>query len=303
MLKTFSLTSLALIAFAANSVLARLALDNANIDPASFTFIRLVSGCIMLFILIFAIKPKLPKTGENKVPAQSLYEIAMLRETQVKGSWFSGLMLFLYAACFSFAYVILDTATGALILFGVVQITMIAISLFNGNKLHISEWAGIFLAFVGFIYLILPDIASPSLYGFMLMAVAGIAWGFYTVRGRDSQVPLVDTAFNFLRAASFGGFLLVINLGNVSPSWDGVIYAVISGAITSGIGYAIWYIALKQLQLTTAAVVQLSVPIIAAAGGVIFVAEPIGLRLSIASLLILGGILLVIFGRAVAKEP
>lgn len=296
MLKTFALTSLALIAFAANSVLARLALDNAAIDPASFTFLRLVSGTVILFFLIFTIKQK---NATNH--SQSLFQIATQPQKTAKGSWFSGLMLFIYAACFSMAYVSLDTATGALILFGMVQITMVAISIFNGNKLHISEWAGIILAFFGFIYLILPNLGSPSLYGFMLMAAAGIAWGFYTVKGRGSHLPIADTAFNFLRATPFAFILLAYNFSNIAYSWQGIVYAVLSGAITSGIGYAIWYAALKHLQLTTAAVVQLSVPVIAAAGGVIFVAEPIGLRLTIASLLILGGIALVIFGRKIFR--
>ena len=303
MSKTIIATILALIAFAANSVLARLALEAPIIDPASFTTVRLISGAVMLFILVFILRPKSPPQTEVRYPIKSLYQRALLFEVEARGSWTSAFMLFLYASCFSFAYIVLDTATGALILFGVVQITMIVMSLFSGKKLHFSEWAGLILAFVGFIYLIYPNLGSPSLYGFILMSVAGIGWGVYSVRGRDSLNPLIDTAFNFLRAVSFAGFLMVLNLAHISLSWQGLFYAAISGALTSGIGYAIWYAALKNLQLTTAAVVQLSVPVIAAIGGVLFVNESISLRLIIATIIILGGIVLVIFGRSLLQKP
>lgn len=297
MLKTALITILALIAFAANSVLARLALENGNIDPASFTTLRLLFGSIMLFILIITIRPKLPTNPIRKTQNMSLYQMAMLDDAKVNGSWLAGLYLFAYAACFSYAYVILDTATGALILFSAVQITMIAISLYAGNKLQMREWLGISLAFAGFVYLIFPNIGTPSILGFALMTLSGIAWGAYSINGRKSAEPLTDTAFNFLRALPMGGFLFIINMSNANISADGVFYAALSGAITSGIGYAIWYAALKKLALTTAAVVQLSVPVIAAIGGVLFVAEGISTRLIIATLVILGGILLVIFSR------
>lgn len=296
--KTIIATILALLAFAANSVLARLALETSAIDPGSFTTIRLISGAIMLLILVLILRPKQPENTEIRYPIKTLYQKAMLFELEARGSWTSAFMLFIYAACFSYAYMVLDTATGALILFGAVQITMIIMSLFSGKKLHTSEWAGLALAFIGFIYLIYPNLGSPTLYGFILMAIAGVGWGVYSVRGRNSLNPLLDTTFNFVRAVSFAGFFMIINLSNISLSLDGVYYAVISGALTSGIGYAIWYIALKHLQLTTAAVVQLSVPIIAAIGGVAFVGEALTLRLIIATIIILGGILLVIFGRS-----
>lgn len=295
--KTIIATILALLAFAANSVLARLALEVPDIDPGSFTTIRLISGAGMLLILVLILRPKQPTHAEVRYPIKTLYQRAMLFELEARGSWTSAFMLFIYAACFSFAYVVLDTATGALILFGAVQITMVIMSLFSGKKLHTSEWAGLVLAFIGFVYLIYPNLGSPTLYGFILMAIAGIGWGVYSVRGRDSLNPLLDTTFNFIRAVPFAGFFMILNLTHLNLSSDGVYYAVISGALTSGIGYAIWYIALKNLQLTTAAVVQLSVPIIAAIGGVAFVDEALTLRLIIATIIILGGILLVIFGR------
>ncbi|MBL1419657.1 MAG: DMT family transporter [Alphaproteobacteria bacterium] len=299
--KAILATILALIAFAANSVLARLALEVPDIDPGSFTTIRLISGAVMLFILVLILRPKQPLNTQIKYPIKTLYQKAMLFELEARGSWTSAFMLFLYASCFSFAYVVLDTATGALILFGAVQITMIIMSLFNGKKLHASEWAGLILAFLGFVYLIYPNLGSPTLYGFVLMAIAGIGWGVYSVRGRDSLNPLLDTTFNFIRAVPFAGFFSILNLSNLSLGSDGIYYAIISGALTSGIGYAIWYVALKNLQLTTAAVVQLSVPIIAAIGGVMFVNESLTLRLVISTIIILGGILLVIFGRASFK--
>ncbi|PCI86415.1 MAG: EamA family transporter [Hyphomicrobiales bacterium] len=299
--KTLLTTILALLAFAANSVLARLALEVPDIDPGSFTTIRLISGAVMLSILVLILRPKQPPNTQIRYPIKTLYQKAMLFELEARGSWTSAFMLFLYAGCFSFAYVVLDTATGALILFGAVQITMIIMSLFSGKKLHTSEWAGLVLAFIGFIYLIYPNLGSPTLYGFILMSIAGIGWGVYSVRGRDSLNPLLDTTFNFIRAVPFAGFFSMLNLSNLSLGSDGIYYAIISGALTSGIGYAIWYVALKNLQLTTAAVVQLSVPIIAAIGGVMFVNESLTLRLIISTVIILGGILLVIFGRASFK--
>lgn len=297
MSRTIIATILALIAFAANSILARLALKAPIIDPASFTLVRLVSGAIMLFILVHILRPKSPPQTEVKYPIKSLYQRALLFEAETRGSWTSAFVMFLYTSCFSFAYMVLDTATGALILFGAVQITMIIISLFSGKKLFVSEWAGLILAFIGFIYLVYPNLGSPTFYGFILMSIAGIGWGIYSVRGRDSRSPLLDTMFNFLRAVPFAGFLTLLNLAHINLSLEGLSYAIISGALTSGVGYAIWYAALKNLQLTTAAVVQLSVPIIAAIGGVLFVNEAITWRLIIATLMILGGILLVILNQ------
>lgn len=312
MSKTLLTTILALMAFAANSVLARLALETPAIDPASFTFIRLLSGAVMLFILVLIIRPKLParpqaaKASNKHTQKTSLYEMALNYTFEVKGSWTSGFMLFLYAACFSFAYVNLDTATGALVLFAAVQISMIASSLLAGNRLHISEWIGIMVAFSGFVYLIYPDLntatASSNLFSLLLMIIAGVAWGIYTLRGRNSAEPLTDTAFNFLRAISFAGALLILTLSNLHISNDGILYAVISGAITSGIGYAIWYIALRGLALTAAAVVQLSVPVVAAFGGLVFVDETITVRLMTAAVFILGGIFITIIGRYLAHK-
>jgi len=283
LVRTIVFTSLALIAFAANSVLCRLALDERAIDASSFTIIRLMSGAVFLMGII----------GINKTKHGSTS----------KGSWSAGVMLFLYAISFSFAYITLNTATGALILFGSVQITMILLSLLSGNRLHIAEWSGVIIAFTGFVYLILPSVTTPSAAGFLLMAVAGMAWGIYTLMGRGSKNPLTDTAYNFFRTIPIAVVLLLITIKNSSFSFEGVFLAVLSGGVTSGIGYTIWYIALGGLTALQAAVLQLLVPVIAAFGGVIFVSETITLRLTISAMMILGGILMVVLGRNYFVQP
>jgi drug/metabolite transporter (DMT)-like permease len=276
-LKTFVLTSFALIAFAANSVLCRLALGNQNIDAASFTVIRLISGAITLLLIL--------KIRDGR---------ARLKFT---ASRVATLMLFLYAVTFSFAYITLNTATGALILFGAVQMTMIIVTLKSGYRLHVAEWLGVVSAFAGFVYLVLPNVNTPSMSGFILMTVAGIAWGIYTLRGRGSTYPLGDTAHNFARTIPLVAVLALIAIPYVDLSVKGVVLAFLSGAVASGIGYSIWYTALGGLSSIQAAVVQLLVPVIAAAGGVVFVGEAVSLRLVISAIMILGGILIVVVGK------
>ena len=206
-------------------------------------------------------------------------------------------MLFLYAITFSFAYISLETGIGALILFGSVQITMILASLISGNRLHYSEWIGVVIAFSGFVYLVLPGLTTPSLMGFILMTVAGIAWGIYTLLGRGSNNPLSDTAHNFLRTLPFVAVLIAITFQNSNLSQEGILLAALSGGIASGIGYTVWYIALRGLSITHAAVIQLFVPVLAAVGGVLFANELISLRLVLSSTMILGGIMAVVMGR------
>ena len=271
-------TLFALIAFAGNSVLCRLALTDSAIDAASFTSIRLVSGIIMLLILIKV-------TQKHSTQSSS------------KGSWLASLMLFIYALAFSYAYNSLDTGVGALILFGSVQLSMIVIGMFNGNKLHLSEWSGLLIAFTGFVYLVLPSMSTPSLFGFILMTLSGMAWGVYSLLGRGSKNPLSDTTYNFIRTTPLIVIITLISLSTAQTTDKGVILAILSGAITSGIGYTVWYIALKGLSVTQAAVVQLLVPIIAAIGGILFANEIITMRLIVASVLVLGGILIVVLGR------
>lgn len=275
-IRTTVFTALALVAFAANSVLCRLALGGKAIDAPSFTSIRLLSGALVLLVILGVTK----RNG-----------------SATKDSWSATLMLFSYALTFSFAFITLDTATGALILFSSVQITMILLSLIAGNRLHVIEWLGVAVAFLGFLYLVLPGVTRPSVTGFLLMTLAGISWAVYTLKGRGSVNPLSDTAYNFARSIPLVLALVALTYQKAQLSAEGILLAAISGGLTSGIGYTIWYTALGGLSATQAAVVQLSVPVIAALGGVILVAEQLSLRLMIAASLILGGILMVILGR------
>jgi drug/metabolite transporter (DMT)-like permease len=284
-LKTLLLTSLALIAFAANSVLCRLALGEGAIDAAGFTIVRMVSAVLVLLILVTVMK------NVNRKASSS---VSMLVS---KGSWTASIMLFVYAVAFSFAYQSLDTGTGALILFGAVQITMLLVSVVTGTRLRLLEWVGIAGAFSGFVYLVLPQVSTPSLTGFILMTLSGVAWGFYSVLGRNSKNPLMDTHYNFLRSLVFVLVLLAFSFQTLHTTFNGVLYAVLSGGIMSGLGYTVWYMALKRLAATHAAVVQLLVPVIAAIGGVIFVAEDITMRLMMSGIMILGGILLVVLAK------
>lgn len=276
-MRTFILTAFALTAFAFNSILCRMALGPGEIDAAGFTVIRLVSGTVTLAALILA-------SGKTRNPAKS-------------GSWRSGFFLFAYAACFSFAYLGLSTATGALVLFGCVQLTMVGISLAKGTRPRPIEWIGLVVALGGLVYLVLPGLSAPPLKNALLMAGAGIAWGFYTLRGKGSADPLAETAGNFVRSVPMAAVLGLLFLANFHISARGVLFAVLSGAVASGIGYAVWYAALKYHTPTRAAVLQLSVPVIAAIGGVVFLAESASMRLFIAGALILGGIGLTLIKR------
>jgi drug/metabolite transporter (DMT)-like permease len=279
-IQTIGYTIAALIAFAANSVLCRIALKDNAIDASSFTAIRLLSG-VLMFLILFSFKAKSSKSISEKNAS----------------SWKSGLVLFIYAITFSFAYISLDTGTGALVLFGAVQLTMIIASIVKGNKLHISEWAGVVISFSGLAYLVYPTLITPDFSGFILMGLSGIAWGIYTLAGRGSANPMKDTAFNFMYTLPLILCLMLMTFPMINVSFDGAVLAVISGAFASALGYTIWYIALGGLSETEAAVVQLSVPVIAAIGGVLFISESISMRLIIACILVLGGILTVLIGR------
>lgn len=278
--KTLSFTSIALICFAANSVLCRMALGNHEIDANSFTLLRLLSGSVMLLLL-----SSLSGTSRRQ-PAQ--------QQSTTRGSWLSGYFLFQYAICFSLAYTVLSAATGAIILFAAVQITMIVVSLLKGSRLHYLEWLGVALAFAGFVFLLFPGISAPSPLGFLLMLLSGISWGAYTLRGRRSTAALNDSTWNFIRSLPFILITLVFFWNQMQFNQRGVLLAIASGAIASGVGYAIWYKALTRLSTIQAAVVQLLVPLLTAIAGIVWIAEPISLRLLIASVIILGGILLVI---------
>lgn len=280
--KTLMATLFALLAFAANSVLCRLALIDKSIDPISFTGIRLMSGALVLGLLL-----KVVVSAENRIGRKS---------------WSAAFMLFIYAACFSFAYISLDTATGALILFGAVQFSMILTSLFRGDSLSRSEFIGAVIAFGGFVYLLLPNVSTPSAGGAMLMGMAGVAWSVYSLLGKGSIAPLADTAINFFRTWPFVLLLSLFLFQGGNVSGKGVVLAVLSGALASGVGYAIWYSALAGLTAVQAAVVQLLVPVLAAWGGVMLASEVLSLHLLLSMLIILGGIALVVIGRSVHKE-
>jgi drug/metabolite transporter (DMT)-like permease len=269
------LTMLTMIAFAANSILCRLALKTTPIDPATFTVIRLVSGAATLWLIVKI------RTGGN-VRA---------------GSWPSAFSLFAYAAAFSFAYVSLSAGTGALILFGSVQATMILYGLLRGERFTPLQTVGLLLALGGLVTLVLPGVAAPHWAGASLMTIAGIAWGAYSLMGRASTRPIETTAGNFLRASVPGAILSAASLSVFAWDARGALLAVLSGAVASGLGYAVWYTVLPALRATHAATVQLSVPVIAAIGGVVLLSETLSLRLVLCSVAVLGGIALVLHAR------
>ena len=275
------LTLIALIAFAANSILCRLAFERSGIDAASFTSIRLLSGALALWLILALRRPA----------------------REIDGSWPSATALFVYAAAFSFAYLSLPTGVGALLLFGAVQATMIFAGLRAGERMNGRQGTGLALALGGLGYLLLPGLAAPPLGGSLLMLAAGIAWGVYSLRGRGTADPLAATAGNFLRAAPLGVGLSLAALPWLQIDAAGAGYAVLSGALASGAGYAVWYAALRGLAATHAATVQLAVPVIAAAGGTLLLDEPVTPRLALASAAVLGGIALVVLGRSNKPAP
>jgi drug/metabolite transporter (DMT)-like permease len=266
------LVLLAMMAFAANSLLCRLALKHALIDAGTFTAIRLVSGALALWLLVWC------KDGV-RLP---------------KGSWRSALALFAYAAGFSYAYVALPAATGALVLFSSVQLTMIGYGLYAGERLRASQWLGFLLAFAGLVALLSPGLEATPLGNSALMIGAGMAWGIYSLRGKRLGPPTLATAGNFLRAVPFALLLVLLMREQMAFEFYGVLLAVASGVIASGLGYAIWYAALPHLKASSAATVQLSVPVLATLGGVALLGEPVTPRLLFCSVAILSGIAVVI---------
>ena len=268
-------TALALLAFAGNSLLCRLALKTTAIDAASFTSIRMVSAAITLGIILLAQKRSRPQRGD----------------------WPSAAALFTYAAAFSLAYINLTAGSGALLLFGSVQLTMIGFGLLRGERFNLVQIAGLSLAVAGLIGLVLPGLSAPPALSAALMIAAGIAWGIYSLRGRGATDPLTITAGNFLRTLPMTAVFSLILFSSARLDSSGVIFAIASGAITSGIGYAIWYSVLPQLKATQAATLQLAVPVIAAVGAIILLGESANLRLILASVAILLGIGLVIYEK------
>jgi drug/metabolite transporter (DMT)-like permease len=271
---TAGLATITVVAFAANSIFCRLALGTNAIDAASFTSIRLLSGAITLWCV------------------STLFR----RRSRPSGSWVSAAFLFLYAVAFSFAYISLSAGTGALILMGSVQATMILGGIRAGERPHQRQWVGLVLALAGLVILVLPGLTAPSPGGSALMSLAGLSWGAYSLRGRGGVDPITATTDNFIRAVPFTLLVSAILHSGIQLSSYGALLAAISGSVTSGIGYVIWYAALRGLTATRAGFVQLSVPVIAAIGGVLFLSEAITSRLLLAGLAVLGGVALAVLG-------
>lgn len=266
-----------MIAFAANSVLGRLGLIGTDIGAGSFALIRLISGAAVLLL------------------------ICTLQRKHVTGTWAGGVALLAYAAFFSYAYIALSAGMGAIILFALVQLTMLGWGLFQGERLSTLQWTGFVVAIAALIWLVSPSIEAPSLVATAAMAIAGMGWGAYSLLGRGVSDPTAATAGNFLRASALGLPILALAISFAPerlPPTDGIVIAVVSGAVTSGLGYVIWYSVVKQLSASRAGIAQLSVPAIAAIGGVLFLSEPITLRFALSTLAILGGVGLAVLTAA-----
>lgn len=270
--RTLLLTALAMLAFAGNSLLCRAALRDSQIDPASFTALRLFAGALVLWLLLYTRK----------------------RAATVPGNWAGAFSLFIYAAAFSYAYLHLDAGAGALLLFGAVQLSMITCGLLRGERLHRLQVVGLVLAAAGLVALLLPGTSTPSLSASCLMVLAGIAWGTYSLLGKGTPDPLAATAGNFIRTLPIVAVLCLVALGSLEWDSAGVVYALLSGGLTSGIGYAIWYAAMPGLAAIQAASVQLSVPLLTALAGSVLLGESLTGRLMLAGVAILGGIALVL---------
>jgi len=276
-LSTVSLTLVAMLAFAANSLLCRLALEGGLIDPASFSTVRVIAGAVTLSVIVL---PRWRIRGG------------------ISADWRSAAMLSAYLAFFSFAYLTLSAGTGALILFSAVQLTMFTAALRRGESFGPFAWLGLAMAVMGLVYLVAPGLSAPDPVGAALMAIAGIAWGMYSLRGRNVADPLEATAANFVCAVPLVIAVSVPFAGELDGSWHGFALAAASGSIASGLGYVVWYVALGGLTAARAATVQLSVPVIAAFGGILLLGEAITLRLVLASAMTLGGIGIVLTQRS-----
>ncbi|MGB9475623.1 MAG: DMT family transporter [Candidatus Udaeobacter sp.] len=276
-----------MIAFASNSLLCRVALTKGNIDPATFTFFRILSGTVALWLLMQIRK----RTTANRTASAS---VKGRHSSRRDGTWRSALALFVYAAAFSFAYVALSAGTGALLLFGAVQATMILWGIHKGERLSMIQIIGFIVAVTGLLVLVFPGLSAPPLVGSILMLGSGVAWGIYSLRGKEERNATSVTAGNFIRAVPFATALVIFFAPRAHVDLAGIAYAMVSGAVTSGLSYVVWYKALPGLKAASAATVQLSVPILAATGGILLLGEPITPRYLLASVAVLGGIALVV---------
>ena len=280
MQKTLTLTALAMMAFAANSVLCRMALGDGHIDAASFTSLRVISGALALAAIVFF------RSG-GQVPRDA--------------DWRAALALFAYMVFFSFAYLSLGAGTGALVLFGTVQLTMFTVALKSGEHFSLMSWTGLAVAIAGLVYLLSPGVTAPDPLGAVLMVVAGVSWGIYSLLGRQATDPGRATAWNFLLSVPLVLITSLVFMDQYHASTLGILLAILSGVFASGVGYVIWYAALRELAATSAATVQLSVPVIAAIGGVMLLSEEVTIRLLVASAATLGGVAIVLSQRSSAR--
>lgn len=293
--RIFILTLLAMIAFASNSLLCRAALKESSIDPATFALVRIFSGAVALWLIMSVRQMVKVDTKATPFVESSSSSTPVTRRSSFRyGNWISAIALFAYAAGFSFAYTSLSAGTGALLLFGAVQATMILWGLHKGERLNTIQIIGFTVAMTGLVVLVFPGLAAPPLAGSILMLGAGVAWGVYSLRGKAERHPASVTTGNFVRAVPLAAALSIIFAPWANYNLAGINYAVISGAVTSGLGYVIWYSALPGLKAASAATVQLSVPVLAATGGILLLGEPITVRYMLASVAVLGGIALVV---------
>lgn len=286
-LQTAFLTLAALVAFAANAVICRWALEAGWIDPVSFTSLRLASGAMMLWLVMSLVwwrKRSTTRPGGEANQAS-------------KGSWKAAVILFIYAITFSYGYIEISTATGALLLAAIVQLTMIGYALRAGDRLHGAEWVGVALALIGLLYLVYPKLTTPSWWGLVVMCISAYTWALYSLNGRRSKNPLSDTAYNFYRTLPLVAVSSLLFIPFMHLTTEGIMLAVFSGAITSGLGYILWYKALPSISSSLASASQLLVPLMAAFGAAWLIAEPVTLHFMLAALLMLGGLGLVLWGR------
>ncbi|HET9870859.1 MAG TPA: DMT family transporter [bacterium] len=273
-MKTTFLTLAALLCFAANSLLGRAALGGGFSDAATYTAVRLASGALTLFLVLST-----GKVRESRPP---------------QFDPLSALALFAYAAGFSFAYLRLTAGTGAVLLFGAVQATMIGWGLASGEKWRPREAAGLLLALGGVGLMTFPGITAPDPWGAGLMVLAGVAWGAYSLRGRSAGGPIHRTAFNFYGSLPLAAVLFLACRGKIHATAEGLALAALSGALASGAGYCFWYAALPRLTAFRAAVVQLATPLLAALGGILLLGEPAGWRVFTSGAAIAAGVLLAV---------
>ncbi|MCK8125710.1 DMT family transporter [Pseudoalteromonas sp. 2CM39R] len=280
-MKATLFTIIALVAFAANSLLCRLALAQGYIDAWNFTVIRLLSGAVCLAIIMLLYTKQLNKKAQ--LSSSVINDI---------GSWRSSVSLLIYALCFSIAYIELDTGMGALILFSAVQFTMIGWGIYKQERLTAVQWLAFIVAFVAFVYLMLPSQTAPPVMAVVLMSISGVAWGIYSIRGKACVSPLRATTYNFIRSLLVLPILIVVGMSQLkNVRMEGVLLAIASGAIASGVGYSIWYVAMPLLKSTHAAIVQLCVPVLAAIAGAVFLSETLTVQFMLPSSIILLAVL------------